>query len=136
MTWWQRLLAWLGVSEPGTRKEQVEDWIEAHATEIANFAQRQQTRYALRNHFFQRLKGWLKPTDDGEDQVNDFSGLLPVWADLSVDVWEAPIEPRGSSEKGYTLNIHVTEADTTAWVLRIDSKAGSLGWSRTDAVLA
>jgi len=128
-TWWQRLLAWLGISEPGNRKEQVEDWIEAHATQIADFGQRQNVRFALRNHYFQRRKGWLKPTDDGEDQVNSFAGLLPVWADLSVDVWEAPSTPRGTTKKGYALNIHVTEADASQWILHIDSVAGSLGWS-------
>ena len=130
MNWWQRLLAWLGISEPGNRKEQVEDWIEAHAAEIADFAQRQNVRFGRRNHYFQRRKGWLKPTDDVEDQVNSFAGRLPVWADISVDVWEAPSVPRGTSTKGYALNIHVTEADASRWILRIDSVAGSLGWTQ------
>lgn len=129
MSWWQRLLIWLGTSEPGGRKEQVEDWIEAHQAEIVDFAQRQDGRFSLRNHYFQRLKGWLKPTDDNEDQVNSFAGLLPVWADVGVDVYEEPIEPRGTSRKGYVLNIYVTEIDASKWVLRIDSRAGPLGWT-------
>lgn len=130
MTWWQRLLAWLSLSEPGARKEQVEDWIAAHGSEIADLANRQAVRFALRRHYFQRRRGWLKPTDDNEDQTNPLAGLLPVWADLSIDVWEAPAEPRGTSTKGYALNIYVTEADASEWVLRIDSVAGSLGWTR------
>ena len=136
MTWWQRLLVWLGISEPGTRKEQVEDWIAAHGPEIADLAARQTARLAARRHYFQRLRGWLKPTDDNEDQTNPLAGLLPAWADLSIDVWEAPIEPRGARAKGYALNIYVTEADASEWVLRIDSAAGSLGWSRVGTPIA
>ena len=131
MTWWQRLLVWLGVSEPGTRKEIVEDWIAANGPKLDAFRDRQTVRRAARSHYFQRLRGWLKPTDDDQpDEVNDFLGQFPAWVDISIDVWEAPIEPRGSSEKGYILNIWVTEADTTQWVLRIDSRDGALGWSQ------
>jgi hypothetical protein len=134
MTWWQRLLAWLGISEPGTRKEQVEDWIETHGPTLDAFRDRQVVRRAIRGNYFQRLRGWLKPTDDTDpDEVNDFAGILPVWADVSIDVWEAP--PRGSNNRGYTLNIWVTEADLTLWVLRIDTEAGSLGWSEIKATI-
>jgi hypothetical protein len=128
MSWWQRLLVWLGISEPQGRKEQVEDWIEANGPKLDALRDRQEARRALRNHYFQRLRGWLRPTDDNEDPSNDLD-TLPVWVELSIDVWEAPIT-RSTSEKGYTLNIWVTETDTTLWVLSIDTKAGSLGWQQ------
>lgn len=127
MTYWQRLLAWLGISEPGTRKEQVEDWLAANGPKLQNFRDRQDSRRAARKHFFQRLRGWLRPNDADDDPVNDFD--LPVWCDLSVDVWEAPDGQRPNSKKGWVLNIHVTELDASEWTLRIDSEAGSLGWA-------
>ena len=131
LSWWQRLLVWLGISEPGTRKEQVEDWIEAHGAELDLFRDRQAVRKMLRNNYFQRLKGWLRPTDDQAlpDETNDFAGILPVWADVSVDVWEAPVG-RETTEKGYALTVYVTEQDATAWCLRLDSKDGALGWKQ------
>lgn len=126
MTYWQRLLAWLGISEPGTRKEQVEDWIAANGPKLQNFRDRQTSRRAGKRHFFQRLRAWAKPGDDSDEQPNDFDGI-PAWCDLSCDVWEAP-DGKPNTKKGWTLNIHVTELDATKWTLKIDSDAGSLGW--------
>lgn len=131
MTYWQRLLAWLGLSEPGARKEQVEDWIAANGPKIAALTSRQNTRLAARRHFFQRLRGWAKPSDDSEDQPKDLNSL-PSWCDLSIDVYEAPAGARPNSKKGWRLNIHVTELDSSEWTLTIDSHDGSLGWRRED----
>lgn len=134
MTYWQRLLAWLGISKPGTRKEQVEDWLAANGPKLQNFRDRQTSRLAARRHFFQRLRAWAKPGDDSEDQPNDFDGL-PAWVSLSCDVWEAPDGARPASKKGWTLNIHVTETDATEWTLRIDSDSGPLGWTKKEEVI-
>lgn len=125
MTWWQRLLNWLGASSPGGRKEQIETWVTNHTDEFALFTAQQDERRAAKGHFFQRLRGWGKPADNDDNPEKKFSGL-PAWADISIDVWEAPSE--GGSEKGYTVNIWMTDIDTKEWVLRIDSKNGSLGW--------
>jgi hypothetical protein len=128
MTWWQKLLAWLGVSNPGPlpRRETVEDWIEANGPKIASFANRQNVRRSDKMRYFQRLRGWARPSDNDDDPINDLDSL-PAWVDLGVDVWEAPVD--GGTEHGYTLNIFVTDTDTKVWVLRIDSKEGSLGWT-------
>jgi hypothetical protein len=134
MTYWQRLLAWLGVSEPGTRKEQVEDWLSANGPKLNAFKDRQTSRRAAKKHFFQRVRGWLGPTDDSDAQPNDFNGI-PVWCSLSCDVWESPDGARPNSKKGWTLNIHVTEADASEWTLRLDSEDGPLGWTEKKEVI-
>jgi hypothetical protein len=131
LSWWQRLLVWLGISEPGTRKEQAEDWIETHGPQLDAFRDRQIARFGRKNAFFQRLRGWLRPTDDqtDPDETNDFLSFLPVWAEVGVDVYEAPVA-RETTRKGYILNVYVTELDATVWVLRLDSEEGSLGWKQ------
>lgn len=131
MTYWQRLLAWLGLSTPGGRKEQVETWISNNGPKISALTARQQARLAARRHFFQRLRGWAKPSDDAEDQVKDID-TLPAWCDLSIDVYEAP--DGAGTKKGWRLNIHVTDTDASEWTLTIDSHEGSLGWSKKQEV--
>lgn len=128
MTWWQRLLNWLASSQPGGRREQVEDWLANNQTRIQNFLDRQNARKIAKGHYFQRLKGWARPHDNDDDPENDFAGQLPVWADVSVDVWEAPVP--GGSEKGWRLYLWVTEANNTVWTLGYDSSAGFLGWEQ------
>lgn len=133
MTYWQRLLAWLGVSSPGGRKEQVENWIANNGPKMAALTARQQGRHDARRHFFQRLRGWAKPADDQEDQVKDLDNL-PAWCDLSIDVYEAP-DGRPNTKKGWRLNIHVTETDASEWTMTIDSHEGSLGWVEKKSVV-
>jgi len=129
MTYWQRLLAWLGISEPGSRKEQVEDWIAANKPKMEALIGRQQARHAAKRHFFQRLRAWAKPSDDQDDQPKDLDNL-PLWCDLSIDVYEAPDGSRPNTRKGWRLNIHVTETNATEWTLTVDSTDGSLGWTQ------
>ncbi len=124
MTWWQRFLNWLGLSTPGGRREQVETWLSNNKTKIEAYATRQGLRYAAKGHYFQCLKGWVKPTDNDDEPQNDFAGAFPIWATLSVDVWEKP-----GKVKGWTLRIWVEEVDTTKWVLAYDSVAGLTGWT-------
>ncbi len=124
MTWWQRFLAWLKTSTPGGRREQVETWLANNGAKIATFTQRQHDRRAAKGHYFQRLRGWARPSDNDDDPVNDFAGAFPTWADVSVDVWEKP-----DKTKGWILRIWVTEADATKWVLSYDSADGLVGWT-------
>lgn len=132
MTWWQRFLNWLGVSQPGGRREQVENWLASNQTRLQNFFAKQNDRKLAKGHFFQRLKGWARPTDNDDDPENDFAGQLPAWSDVSVDVWEAPVP--GGSQKGWTLRIFVTEADGKTWVISYDSSNGPLGWRELPVV--
>ena len=133
MTYWQRLLAWLGVSAPGGRKEQVENWIANNGSKISALPGRQDARRAAKLHFFQRLRGWAKPGDDQDDQPKDLDNL-PVWCDLSVDVYEAPDGAKPNTKKGWRLNIHVTETDTSEWTFTIDSLEGALGWVKKEVI--
>jgi hypothetical protein len=122
MNWWTRFTNWLQGSEPGGRKEQVEDWLEANQSVLLNFFQRQNARRNAYGHYFQRLKGWRRPSDNPDDPDNDFAGKLPAWCDVTVDVWDGP------KGKGWVLRIWVTEANDTVWTLSYDSDAGLLGW--------
>ena len=129
-TWWQRFLVWLGISEPGTRKEQVEDWITAHESDIVAL----RNRLASQRGTFSKLAGetWYIRIDKAE---KIFGTTIPTWADVGVDVFEAPTShlPK-HTRMGYALNIYVTEFDTSQWVIRIDSVAGSLGWTEIKSV--
>lgn len=131
MSWWQRFVAWLTGSALGGRREQVEDWIENNGPKIQALVDRQRLRRISRGHFFQRLRGWAKPSDDSEDQPKDLDSL-PSWCDLSIDVYEAPDGARPNTKKGWRLNVHVTEADDSKWTLTIDSLDGSLGWAQDE----
>lgn len=133
MTYWQRLLAWLGISAPGGRKEQVETWIANNGPKISALTARQNARHAKKRHFFQRLRAWAKPSDDQDDRVKDLDNL-PAWCDLSIDVYEAPDGAKPNTKKGWRLNIHATETDASEWTLTIDSLEGSLGWVKKEVI--
>ena len=126
MTWWERFVLWLTNSTPGGRREAVETWLSNNKPKLTAYASRQSDRRTAKGHFFQRTKGWARPTDNDDDPSNDFAGAFPSWADITVDVRE---EPGGL--KAWTLRIWVTELDASVWVLSYDSEAGLIGWSRS-----
>ncbi len=103
----------------------VSDIVIYNKAKIEAYAQRQGLRLAAKGHYFQRLRGWARPTDNDDEPVNDFVGAFPAWADVSVDVWEKP-----GGAKGWTLRIWVEEANLTQWVLAYDSAEGLKGWTQ------
>jgi len=109
--WYQAALVWLGVSEPGDRKAQVEDALveEKLRTLIEGLWDHRNT--SGKGRFPQILRGGLKPSD--RQRLFNHGINIPVWGDLSIDEWEGP------SGRGCTINFWVTETDATEWVLRL-----------------
>jgi hypothetical protein len=108
--WYQAAVNWLGVSEPGGRKEQVEDALTEGR--LRDIIERQiEHRKAGRGRFAQILRGGGKPMDRVRGFALGFS--VPVWADFSMDEWVGP------AGKGFVLNLWVTETDNTEWVMRL-----------------
>lgn len=112
MSWQQRFNTWLGLSEPGGRRAQLEDWIVARASTFSRIYSEQASQRDARGGFRQ-----IRSQDR-------HLAALPVWAEFSVDVYEAPVsrEPR-TTRFGYTLSYRVTEADGSKWNLVVDPEA-------------
>jgi hypothetical protein len=107
--WWQRFLVWLGFSEPGLRREELEDWIDANAAIFAQIHADQATTRSPRGDHRQIRK---------QDR---FLSSMPAWAEFQIDVYEAPLNHHNKTTYfGYTFGCSVTELDGTKWILRID----------------
>ena len=119
MNWWNRLLTWLGISEPQGRKEQVEDWIVAHEADIVIL------RNWVANH-----RGALSGLAGEQwypriDRLEKFFGAnIPTWAGVEVNVYEAPTQHSPKHTRmGYSLTFYVTEADGSVWTLTLEPGA-------------
>ena len=110
MSWWSRFLTWLGISEPGRRKEQVEDWIEANAVLIQSIHDEQETTKDSRGGYRQLRR---------QDRA---VASLPSFAEMRVDVYESPVPSERANKTttfGYTTTFDVTEADGSLWSLTL-----------------
>lgn len=117
--WYQAVLSWFGTSEPGGRKETVEDQLtESVLKDLLErmWAQRLSSGKA---RFPQVLRGGLKPSD--RDRLFNIGITVPSWGDISIDEWEGP------EGKGCSINFWVTETDLTEWVLRVKWFPGAEG---------
>ena len=124
MNWWNRFLIWLGISEPGTRKEQVEDWIEAHEADITGL----RTRLANQRGSFSSLAGDLWYTHIGSAE-RVFGTNIPIWVDVEVNVYEAPVTHRPKSTRmGYSIAFLVTELDNSRWRLEVEPGVDTFSW--------
>jgi hypothetical protein len=108
--WYQAAIAWMGLSEPGGRKE----ILETSLTEarLKSIIERQVShKESGRGRFAQVLRGGGTPSDRTRGFTLGFAP--PAWADFSIDEWEGP------AGKGFILNFWVTETDSTEWVMRV-----------------
>lgn len=117
--WYQQILVWMGVSEPGARKETVEDTLtESVLKDIIERMVAHRDSSSL-SRFPQVLKGGLKPSD--RERLFLHGLTVPAWGDISIDEYEGP------SGRGCFLNFWVTELDGTKWVLRLEWQPGVAG---------
>lgn len=118
--WYLAAVAWLGVSEPGTRKEQVEDALTEGR--LKDIIERQiAIVQAGRGRFAQVLRGGVRPSDRTEDFPLGFT--IPLWADYEINEWHSP------QGKGFELAIFVTEADNTLWRMAFNWNEGGVDFS-------
>ena len=109
-TWYRNVRNWMGISEPGGRKNQLEDMLTE--ARLKKLIEDQLTHKSTgRGRFAQVLRGGGKPSDRKRSFPLGFG--LPAWADFSIDEWEGP------AGKGFILNFWVTETDGTEWILRV-----------------
>lgn len=118
--WYLSVLAWMGVSEPGARKETVEDNLTEGTLKTlleAMWDYRELT--STRKRFPQVLLDGSKPSDRNVAFNHGLS--IPAWGKISID------ESEGPEGKGVSLNFWVTELDATEWVLRVKWFPGEAG---------
>jgi hypothetical protein len=107
--WWHRFLVWLGISEPGLRREELEDWIEANPSTFGQIrADQATTRSPRGDHRQIRRQDRHLPA-------------MPVWSEFWIDVYEAPVDHATKTTRfGYTFGYTVTELDGSVWTLTDD----------------
>ena len=123
-SWWQRFLVWLGISEPGIRKEQVEDWIVAHEANIVAL----RNRLATQRGAFSTLAGepWYTHISKVE---RVFGTNIPTWAGVEVNVYEAPTQHSPKATRmAYVVSFYVTELDATQWRLEVEPSVDTFAW--------
>ena len=124
-SWWNNLLVWLGLSEPGGQLEVVEDRL-TDETFMKEFYNAQEDVLATEGRYGQVIYGKGHPSD----RVTDFRKLikLPGNVDWWVDEWEGP------DGKGWAIRAKVVQGPNRQWVLTI-TKDGAQGWEKVSDAL-
>jgi hypothetical protein len=118
--WYLAIKTWLGVSEPGARKETVEDTLtEGVLKDLIERLVDHRENQSRRKRFPQVLIDGSKPPD--RERAFAHGLAVPAWGKVSIDEWEGP------AGTGCSLNFWVTETDASEWVLRLKWKPGTAG---------
>jgi hypothetical protein len=125
--WWNRFLAWTGASEPGVRKELLEDWIEV------NEARLEEVRDWLDSDRGDESKlandRWYKHVPKSDRKIPS----LPVWADVQINSYEAPTQHSPKATKmGWMFSFHVNDTDGSVWLLSVDPAGDRSAWDWQD----
>ena len=121
--WWNNLMVWMGVSEPGGEFEVVEDLL-TDETFMKELYSKQEEILAEEGRYGQVAPGKVHPGDRHRRVVDELN--LPGNVDWWIDEWEGP------EGKGWALRAKVAQGPNTK-ILTI-TREGSQGWQEVEDV--